>query len=890
MRSFLRRLRNAIRQRQLDADLAEEFEFHRAMKQRELEASGYAPTDAAFAARRAFGSAALAHDAARDVWIWPWLRSTVQDLRFAVRLLAKERWFTLAAASALALGIAATSTVFTFVNATLLKSVPVVNADRVVAIAMRDRTNQQLPVCYPDFDDWQRASKSFSAMTIMLQGAALTVSDENHLPEQYWGPYTSVNLFSLIGQRPVLGRDFTAEDDRPGAPAVVLLGYGLWQARYGGDPAVIGRTITVGSVRAAIVGVMPPDMKFPPNPNAELWMPLGQINTPRVEGRGIRSFQVIARLADGVSLAQARQEIATIGARLAQEYPDTNRDLVPEVVPYSERVNGPQVKTLYWSLMGASAFVLLIACINVSNLLLAKASRRAREMGLRAALGASRWRIVRQLLVESVLLASIGGLLSYPMSLAGIRFFDAATQDSGRPYYLHYTMDGTVFAFFAAVCLLTGVLFGLAPALHVSKTNLNDVLKEGGRSGSASARGRRWTAVLIVGLLASTLTLLAGAGFMMRSFVTMYTMHVGIDPSQLLAMQLPLPGRKYPTSDDRLAFLRQVDERLATVRAVDAAATTSAVPLGGGALARLTIDGRAVASDEHGPLVTMLSIGPRYFDTLRLHVVQGRDLTEADGPAGHENVTVNQRLASLHFAGENPVGRRIRLAQDPSVRTPAGAPAAWLTIVGVVPSVRQRNVREMDEDPVVYVPRQAMGAGNRATLLVRTRSDPGKITALLREEIRALDPDMPLFNIRTMTEDLTQQRSSSLVVGATFTLFAGIALVLSAVGLYATTAYAVTQRTQEIGVRMALGAQPWQVVWLILRGVLVQLTLGVTLGIAGAFAVGRVIQSLLVQTSASDPFTLGSTAALLIVTAIAACAWPTLRATRFDPLAALRYE
>jgi putative ABC transport system permease protein len=816
-----------------------------------------------------------------------WMQGVTQDLRFGVRRHLKEFWFTAAAALALALGIASTSTVFTIVNAVLLKGAPVSDSDRLIALSMRDARNRQLAMAQPDFEDWRAASKSFSGMTLMVQ-VAFSVSDEAHTPEQYFGPFTSTNLFSLIGQRPILGRDFTPEDDRPNAPPVVILSHGLWMSRYGGDSAVIGRTIRLNGLRPIIIGVMAPGMKFPPN--SDLWMPLGQTNIGRVEGRRVRSFQLIGRLADGVTLGQARDEISAIAARLAREYPETNRDLVPDLSTYSERVNGPQIKSMYLALMGAAAFVLLIACSNVANLLLARAAYRRREIGVRLSLGATRWRIVRQLLVESGILALFSGVLAIPLTVGTIRFFDAATLDAARPYYVEYSLDGAVFAFFTAICLASGLFFGLAPALHSSKADLHDKLKEGGRSASAGHGARRWTNVLGVAQLALTVMLLTGTGLLIHSFSNMYAMSAGMDTSRVITMQFALPGAKYPTPDDRLAFLKRVDDRLVNLHSLDAVATTSHVPLGGGLGAQIAFDGRLPSPDERPPIVTLVSVGPRYFEALNLRVLAGRSLTEDDGLIGHEGVVVNERFAAMYFPGQDPLGHRIRLWQDVSLRTPTAPSSGWSTIVGISPTVRQRNARELDADPVVYVPRQLTSQGNRATLLVRSQLDPATTTALLRDEIRLLDPDMPLFNIHTMAEGLAQQRWSLAIAGTTFGSFAAIALVLSGIGLYALTAYGVSQRRQEIGVRVALGARPSQIIWMILHRVLAQAVVGVAIGLVGAFAVERTLQGLLVQTDATDPITLTAALVLLIVVVLNACVWPAFRAARLSPLTSLRYD
>jgi len=810
----------------------------------------------------------------------------LQDIRYAIKLLTRDRGFTLVAALALALGIGATTSLLTVVNAVILRGLPLEDSDRLVAISMRDPRNRQLGMSYPDFDDWQRASRSFSGMTLMLLPVAFSVSDGNHLPEQFWGPFTSANLFKVIGQRPFIGRDFIAEDDRPGAAPVVILGYGLWQTRYGGDPSILGRTIRVNGLQPTVVGVMRPDMKFPPN--SDLWMTISQTNTPRVEGRGIRSFSLIARLADGVTLEQARAEITNLARETARAYPQSNQDLVPEVATYQEQANGPQTTMVYWSLLGAASFVLLIACANVANLLLARSIHRAREVGIRVALGANRWRIVRQLLVESVSLASIGGVLSLPLVMLGVQLFDRMTQDAGRPYYVTYAIDPWVFAIVAAICLAVGVGFGLAPAWHSARADVNASIKDGTGSSSSSGPQRRWLATMTVSQVALAVVLLSGTGLLLRSVLNQYELSLGLQTTQVIAMQLPLPGGKYPTSAERLAFMERVDERLAAVNAIEGASTTTNAPLGGGAAAQLSVDGRQTGTAERAPLVTMLAIGSRYFDVLRSPLLRGRSFTEIDGLPGRDVAIINQRFADMYFAGVDPIGHSIQLSQDPSTRTSSGTPASALTIVGVSQTIRQRNARELEPDPVVYVPRPAVAQSNRATLLVRTARNEAETTAVLREEIRALDPDMPIFNVRTLATDLANQRWPLIVIGSTFGLFAGIGLVLSAVGLFGLTSYSVARRMKEIALRMALGALPGSVVWLLFGRVVAHVMLGLALGVAGAYALGRVLQGMLVQTSATDPLVLAAVGLVLLVVAIVTCLVPARRATRIQPVAVLR--
>ncbi len=808
-----------------------------------------------------------------------------QDIRFAVRLLVKDRWFTAVAIIALALGIGVNATVFTFVNAVLIRGLPINDPDRVMVVGTRDARLRDRGMSYLDFEDYRRATRTFSGLAA-FSGSVMNVSDEGRTPERFQGPFISAPAFKLIGQRPQLGRDFLPEDDRPGAPAVVVLGNGIWKNRYGSDPSIIGRSIKINDIVSTVIGVMPEGFKFPNN--ADLWLPLAHMPRLAEQKRDNRNVEAFGKLADGVTRAQAQSEMNTIAGQLRHDYPDTNKDVTASVMTFNERQNGGPIRLVFLSLMGAVAFVLLIACANVANLLLARSATRAREMSVRISLGATRWRIVRQLLVESVLLSIVSGLFGLALAYVGVRLFDAATQDVGKPYWIKFTMDAQVFAFFAAVCLGTGIVFGLAPALHVSKTDLNEVLKEGGRSGSSGVRARRWTSVLIVAELALTLVLLAGAGLMMRSFLTLYRLDVGVDTAHLLTMRLALPAQKYPTIESRRAFFERLDQRIAGISGIQAGMITTNMPLGGGNGRLLAVDGRPLAAGEQAPLVTQLMIGPRYFETLGLRIVRGRGFEELDGTTGHETAIINQRFATMHFGSEDPLGRRIKLTPDGAL-VPGAAVPTWVTVVGVSPSIRQSNMQEPQPDPVAYIPLRSQAPGF-VLLMIRAGGDAASVTSLMREEVRAIDPDLPLFEIKTMDQQLAQARWPFRVFGSMFAIFALIALALSAVGLYAVTAYSVAQRTQEIGVRMALGAQAPQVWWLVVRRGLLQLAMGLSIGLAGAFGVGQLLKSLLVQTSTRDPLTLTSIVLLLMLVSVLASFWPARRATRLDPVAALRNE
>jgi predicted permease len=811
-----------------------------------------------------------------------------QDIRFASRLLVKDRWFTLVAATALALGIGVNTTVFTFVNAVLIRGLPFENPERIMWVGTRDgnANGRERGLSFTDFEDWRDQQQTFDGL-VLWGSYAFNMSEAGRDPDRFTGVYISTNIFRMIGEQPILGRDFVADDERPGAPPVLIISHGLWQSRYGGDPNVLGRTVTINAFSPTIIGVMAPDLRFPAN--NDLWVPLVHIPAGvRPLNRDARNFPVFGLLKEGITIEQATADLTGIANRLANDFPATNKNIRPYLMTFSERQNGGEIRLVFLSLMGAVGFVLLIAIANVANLLLARAAFRTREMSVRVSLGASRWRIVRQLLVESVMLAAISGLAGYGLAVVGVRLFDAATQNVGKPSWIHFTMDGSVFGFLAVITLLTGVLFGLAPALHVSRTNVNDVLKEGGRTGAAGVRVRWWTSILIVGELALTLVLLAGAGFMMRSFLMLYRQEVGIDVAPIVTATISMPDRKYHENDQRVAFFRRLEERLNTINGVEAATVASSAPgLGGGARG-FAIEGRPEQAGTQAPMISTVSVGPRYFDTIGVRMLRGRALVETDGLPGQDNIVVNQRFVAMNFPNEDPIGRRIGFTEE----GPGGTvtpPASWLTIVGVAPTVRQRSMRQSDTDPVVYLSNRFQ-PGLNAGVLVRSRAGAAAVTPLLRAELRSIDSDLPLFQIQTLEAGLARQRWEYTIFGSMFAFFAFIALLLSAVGLYAVTAYSVTQRTQEIGVRMALGAQTSQVLWLFVRRVLVHLAIGLALGLAGAVAVGRLLQGVLVRTSATDPATLASIVGVLVSVAVIAAFWPARRAARLDPVIALRYE
>lgn len=822
-----------------------------------------------------------------------------QDLRLAFRLLAKDRRFTIAAVVALGLGIGVNTTVFATINAAMLRDVPFDEPEQLVGLRTRDARGSDAGVSYPDFVDWRQATSAFAGLAAETSGV-MNLSEEGRSPERFRGAYVSANTFRLLRTAPVLGRDFLPEDDRPGTPAVLLVSHGVWQSRYGGDPAVIGRAVRVNDVPATVIGIMPAGFRYPFI--NEIWLPLSQLPGIATARRDARSLGVVGRMREDVRLPQARADLDTIAARLRNDYPDTNKETFVDAALLKDR--RPSIPSaMLIAMVGAVSFVLLIAYANLANLLLARSVHRSREMAIRVSIGATRWRIVRQLLIECALLAVLGGLVGFAFSVYGVREIAVAFEpiEAGArpgtmtPYWLDVTPNGFVFAFVGALCIVSALAFGLVPAWHIVKTNTHDALKEGGRTGAATIRARRWTGALLVAELALTLILLTGAGLLWRSFAVQYRRDFVLDTSNVVTMRLTLPPQKYATPDARRRFLEQLDDRLGSLPVFSSVTMASHVPLEFGAPVReLSIDGVRREAGEKPPLITYLLTGTRYFETIKLPVVRGRGFTPADARAGQEAAIVDQRFAERFFSNDDPIGHRIQLR----AANPTAQPGPWLTIVGVAQAVIQFGPQEFSR-PLVYAPLRAdPSPDGRAAVIVKgsasanaaTDSGLTAITASLREEVRALDPNLPLYAIETMDTTIARSRYPVRLVGTWFGVLAVIALVLASVGVFALTAHGVAQRTQEIGVRMALGAQAREVVWLFLRRTIVHLAIGLAIGLGGALTVGRLLQTLLGQVSPRDPITIAIVTALLVIVAGAATMFPARRAARVDPMVALRTE
>ena len=865
----------------LDRDLDEELAAHVAMLTEDYVRRGMTPAEARRAAAVRVGNAAVLKEQQRDVRGLPGVETVLQDLRFAFRLIARDRWFSAIVVATLAIGLGANATGFTIVHAAFFQSLPFDEGDRLYALSWLNNLGRRTGAAHLELEDWRARSRTFAGLAGYSNGT-MNISDDRHAPQEARGTSLTVNTFGVLRQPPLLGRDFTPADARRGADPVVILGYGLWKSRYGADRGVLGRVLRVNGQPATIIGVMPEGMKFPLE--AEIWRPF--IPADAQLTRTVRPLIVFGRLSDGVDRREAQAEANGIAQQLIAGYPTETRTLTGvRVETFRERYIGGGGRPMFMIVMGAVVFVLLIACANVANLLLSRSVSRGREMAVRSAMGATRARIVRQLLIESLVLAFIGGGLGLLFAIGGVRAFATAMQNS-LPYWVVFKVDYAVIGYVAAICVLTAVLFGLAPALHVAKTNANAGLKEGGRGTAGGRRERRFSGTLVVTELALTIILLIGAGAMVRSFVTLYYVDLGIDIERLMAMDLRLPATKYPTPEARRAFVAQLEPRLTALAGVEAAALTTGVPPLDGGERLLELDGRPLPG-ARSTWVGTVTISPSFFDVAGVGLLRGRRFTDTDGAPGAEAVIVNERFAAQFFPGEDPIGRRLRFTtRDPA---PGAAADVWRTIVGVSPLIKQGSPDDGYVNAVVYLPYREQSPA-AVSLLVRSALPPGAVMDAVRREVQAIDADQPVLAIQTLAQLLAQERWWQRTWSGLFGVLAAIALVLSSVGLYAVMAYAVTQRTHEIGVRMALGAQRRQVSWLILERGMKQIGIGLALGFAASVALQRVLPGGREGISAHDPAALAVIALLLTAVSIAACLLPARRATRVDPLVALRTD
>jgi putative ABC transport system permease protein len=812
----------------------------------------------------------------------------LQDVKHGLRALARNPGFTLVAVVALALGIGANSAIFSVVNAVLLRPLPYPEPDRLMSVWQNNRVRgwHQDVVTPLDFIEWREGNRSFASMAAYF-GAGFNVRTGTEV-DRLRGADVSVDFFRVLGAPPVTGRDFAAADETSSAGRLVILGHSLWQRRFGGDPRVIGSPVTLNSESFTIVGVAPPGLQFPEK--SELWTlaknriptnPFVPADADITKMRGIHYLYAIARLKEGVPLSQARAEMDTLAARQEKENPQTNSEVGVEIVPLHESIVG-EVRPALLIFLGAVGLVLLIACANVANMSLARAAARRREIAVRTALGASRRRIVRQCLTESVLLSLVGGTAGLLFALWGTDLLAALAPDA-IPGSASVRVDLWVLGFTLALSVLTGVLFGLLPALQASSAQPQEALREGGRTSSSGRSARLMRGALVVSEMAVALVLLTGAGLLVKSFLRLQRIDPGVSIDRVLTLRLRLPDARYAQAERQVRFYDDVLRRIQELPGVTAAGLTSDLPLGGtDSFLSFGIEGRPQEKLGQGPEGGYHQVSLDYFRTLGIPLLRGRQFDARDVQKAPEVAIVSETLAKRYWPGEDPIGRRISFGTDDK-----GEPS-WTTIVGVTADVRQKGLHA-EPRPEVYVS-SLQSPSRYATLIVRSPLDAASLGASVRREVQAVDADIPLYDVKTMREVLDGSLAARRFNMALLALFAGVAVLLAGVGLYGVLAYMVTQRTHEIGVRMALGARPGDVLRLVVgQGMALSLG-GVLLGILGALALTRLLTSLLVGVAATDPWTFGLVALLLSGVACLACYVPARRAARVDPLIALRYE
>lgn len=879
MGELIRRLRYLLRWRQHDDELAEELALHRQLKEQELRERGLDVRAATSAAKRALGNDLAARQYVRDVMVWPWLQDLAQDIRVAARLVVRDRGFAVTALVVLGLGIGLNNMMFTLVYAHTLRGLPIDQPDRVLYISTLDERNTDRGLSYPEFQDLRAEARSFGSIAAFVSAPA-TLGDQGRAPDRFEGGYVSASALDVIGVRPAFGRTIGPDDDRVGAPAVAILGSGAWQSRYGRDATILGRSVIVNGAPATVIGILPEKSGFPST--AEVWLPLATAPAFANPRRDARMLRVFGRLRGDIGETDATAEVQSVADRIARQYPETNKGIRFHTAPINSRFFGRLTHPAWMAFTAASFLVVLISCANVANLMLARSIDRTREIAIRASLGATRSRVVRQLLIESSVLAALGGVAGLVISILGVRLFQMGVPTGVLPYWIHYTLDTRGFAALGAVSLGTVLVFGFVPALKASKTDVNAILKSSGRLHAGAGGTRRWTTAFMTAELALAVLLLATAvesATRERADVPSDTV---IDTPDLLTAALTLPGEKYRTLEQRADFYARLDERLNAISAAGPASFASALPLRGGVEQQLDIDGRPPRDGDARPVVWTVAIGPRYFQTLELPLVRGRAFSDEAGLPSRNQVIVNQRFLGMHFPGEDPIGHTIRL----TARNAPAQETAWI-IVGIAPNVRQHP--QPDPNPVVYTPFRA-AAPATAMLLVRGSGHQAALTAFLREQVLALDPDVPLYRMQTMAQVIDDAEWNGRISARLIYTLTFIAFAVSLVGLYAVTAHAVSQRTQEIGIRTALGARPTQVAGLVLRRAAGLALLGLIAGVGCTIAFDATFYSGRIDLRFTRPSVLIPVCALLALVTLIACVVPVRRATRLDPLLALRHE
>jgi putative ABC transport system permease protein len=866
-------------------DIDREMRLHVELQVESNIKAGMSPAEAREKAMRSFGNVNRAVDAAYDVKGGGGFETVTQDIRYGFRMLAKHKAFTSIAVITLALGIGANTAIFSVVNELLLRPLPYRDANRVVTMwEVSPEGRHQNSTSRANFRAWRDQSTSYEYIAAFSdQRANLTGNGD---PEELSVQFATPDFFKVMGVDPMLGRTFLPEDDEPSSPPVAVLSYGLWQRRFGGQPGVIGQPIMLNGTKFTVIGVMPPNFQFHIKQRsgtvrpAELWTILPMPTGPGANDRG-RFLGTVARLKPGVSVDHAATELRTIEARLSDEAPEFNKNYSAEVLPLRQQFFG-NVRRPLWLMLGAVGFVLLIACANVANLLLSLATAREKEIAVRAALGARRGRIIRQLLTESLLLALLGSILGLGFAWLGIKGLIAI---SPRDLVSLQTvgLNVPVLLWTLAVSLLTGIIFGLAPALHISRLNLNDSLKEGGKSESGQASGsRRLRSALVVSEIALAVVLLASAGLLIRSFVRLQQIDPGFNTDNVLTMVVLVPVNRYKEDPQFVAFFSQALEKIRHLPSVRSAGMVNYLPLYGGlgSSTGFKILGQPEPPPGQEPGCDVRVVDAGYFPTMGIPLLRGRNFSELELKEPRHVILINDSLARKYFPNQDPIGQRLDITM---FDTPQPA-----EIIGIVGNVRYDSLVE-ESPPAAYFPHPDL-VYSMMTLVIRTDGEPTAIAPAVQREIRSLDPNQPVSDVRTMNQVMSEwvarSRFNTLLLG----LFAALATLLSAVGIFGVMNYSVALRTREIGLRLAVGAQPRQVLLLILRQGFVLTIAGVLFGLLAAFALTRLLSGLLFGVGTVDMVTFTTISLLLVVVSLLACYLPARRAMRIDPLQALRYE
>jgi putative ABC transport system permease protein len=883
LRAGLARLSGLFNRDSHDRDLSEELASHVALHMDDNLRSGMTPEEARRAACIRLGGAESVKETVREQRGFPVIDSFLRDIRYSLRGLRRDRAFALTAIVTLALAIGLNVTVFAVMNTMLFRGFPLVQRnDRLVYI------QEQYPsgtgnITYLDFEDWRAQAHSFAGMAFVGEkNISLSYGAQHSLDASAFT--VSTNAFGLLGVKPTLGRDFVPSDEASGAAPVVILNHRLWASRFGARRDVVGTSVLVNKAPATIIGVMPEGFDFPTQ--FDLWMPY--MRDPEVNRRAPEAFMAVARLRDGISLREARAELEAINRRLETAYPATNRGVVPKLDTYSQSFIGPDAPIIYGSLWVAAWFVLLIACANLANLTVARTVGRWSDFSTRIALGAGRGQMMRQIFVENLTLTSVAGVLGWWITKWGVRTW--AVETASIYQILDYTLDSGTLAYLVAISLAAAILFSLAPMGRVLQIGVNSALKSDAPGVTQGLRGKHLAAVLVAGQMALAIVLLSGAGVLARSLMNIVSANTGVrDSENVLVGLLSLPSDKYPSPASSLGYVDRFEAKVSAIPGIIDESVASNIPVNFGNLRAFEIEGRPNPPDG-GEAVQFLSVGSDYFRVVEASAISGRDFNNGDRTASLPVAIVNQSFAARYWPREQPLGKRLHYIDRRK-------PAEWLTVVGVVPNIMQGDPTRRQFKPLVYLPFRQAPTVLGVNFLLRTGVPPRQVAQAVRLEIQKLDPDVILKKFTTLKASfgfdpnrMDRGHSEMGKYAAVAPIFALMALLLAAVGLYAVIAYSVTQRTKEIGVRMAIGAAAGDIGKMVLRDGMLPVAIGLVVGLASSFAVNRILQSQLVGVSPYDIATMTAAPVILIVVAFLACRIPARRAMRTDPAIALRYE